>query len=137
MVNAELVIPAAELQLSYARSAGPGGQNVNKVSTKAVLRWPVKSTPSLPADVRRRFLERYANRINVAGELVLASDQHREQSRNVSACYERLRGMIEAVLRAPRRRVKTRPSRGAIERRIESKQRSSEKKQRRQFRPED
>ncbi|HYO24749.1 MAG TPA: alternative ribosome rescue aminoacyl-tRNA hydrolase ArfB [Lacipirellulaceae bacterium] len=134
LVNAEIVIPAAELQISYARSAGPGGQNVNKVSSKAVLRWQVANTPSLPPAVRRRFIERYGNRINGEGELVLAGDEHREQSRNLAACCERLRAMILSVATPPRRRIKTRPSRGAVERRIEAKQRSSEKKQRRRFR---
>ncbi len=137
VINADLVIPAAELQATYARSAGPGGQNVNKVNTKAVLRWQVVQSPSLPEAVRRRFLERYANRVNGVGELVLAADEHREQSRNLAACYDRLREMIVAVLRPPRRRIKTRPSRAAVERRIESKQRASEKKQRRKFRPEE
>lgn len=137
VVTPDVVIPAGELQMSFARSAGPGGQNVNKVSSKAVLHWQVRTTPSLPVDVRRRFVERYANRINVEGELVLAADEHREQSRNHDACRERLREMIVAVLRPPRRRVKTRPSRAAVERRIQSKQRSSEKKQQRRFRPED
>ena len=137
VVNAEIVIPAAELQTSFARSAGPGGQNVNKVSSKAVLHWQVVATPSLPEGVRRRFVERYGNRINGAGELVIAADEHREQSRNLSASYERLRQMILAVLTPPRRRIKTRPSRGSVERRIQSKLRSSEKKQQRRFRPED
>jgi ribosome-associated protein len=135
VVTPELIIPAAELELSYARSAGPGGQNVNKVSTKAVLRWRAAATPSLPDDVRGRFVERHGNRINAAGELVLSADEHREQSRNVAACYERLRQMIMAVLLPPRRRVKTRPSRAAVQRRIESKQRRSETKQRRRYRP--
>jgi ribosome-associated protein len=137
VVTAEIVIPAAELQMSFARSAGPGGQNVNKVSTKAVLHWQATATPSLPGDVRRRFVERFANRINAAGELVLAADEHREQSRNVEACRERLRQMIVAVLHPPRRRVKTRPSRAAVERRIVAKRRSSEKKQQRRFRPDE
>jgi ribosome-associated protein len=137
VVTADLIIPAAELAISYARSAGPGGQNVNKVNTKAVLRWQAVATPSLPDDVRRRFLARYANRINGEGELVLAADEHREQSRNLAACRERLVQMIVAVLHPPRRRVKTRPSRAAVERRIESKQRSSEKKQRRRYRPDE
>jgi ribosome-associated protein len=137
VVTSDLIIPAAELAISYARSAGPGGQNVNKVSSKAVLRWQVVATPSLPADVRRRFLQKYANRINGEGELVLAADEHREQSRNLAACRERLVQMIVTVLHPPRRRVKTRPSRAAVERRIESKHRSSEKKQRRRFRPEE
>ena len=129
VVNAEIVIPAVEMRMSFARSAGPGGQNVNKVNTKAILHWQAIATPSLPAPVRRRFLERYANRINNDGELVIAADEHREQSRNLHACYDRLRHMILAVLTPPRRRVKTRPSRGAIERRIKAKQRNSEKKQ--------
>ena len=137
VVNAEIVIPAAELHTSFVRSAGPGGQNVNKVSSKAVLHWQVVATPSLPEGVRRRFIERYGNRINNDGELVIAADEHREQSRNLAASYERLRQMILSVLTPPRRRVKTRPSRAAVERRIQSKQRSSEKKQRRQYRPED
>jgi ribosome-associated protein len=135
VVTPDLIIPAAELQASYARSAGPGGQNVNKVNSKAVIHWQVVTTPSLSEGVRRRFLERYANRINAEGELVLSGDEHREQSRNLSACLDRLRQMILAVLHPPRRRIKTRPSRGSVERRLESKQRSAEKKQRRQFRP--
>jgi ribosome-associated protein len=129
VVNADISIPAAELIFTFARSAGPGGQNVNKVNTKAVLRWRVVDTPSLPPAVRARFLAKYGNRVNADGELVLASDEHREQGRNLTACREKLRTMIAAVLTPPRRRIKTRPSRGAVERRIESKQRQSEKKQ--------
>ena len=70
------------------------------MNTKAVLRWQVVATPSLPEAVRRRFLGRYGNRINGEGELVLAADEHREQSRNLAACRERLRQMILAVLNA-------------------------------------
>jgi ribosome-associated protein len=136
IISPELVIPGSELGLSYARSAGPGGQNVNKVSTKAVLRWQVAATPSLAPAVRQRFVAKYGNRINAAGELVIAADEHREQSRNVTACYERLREMIVAVLKPPRKRVKTRPSRAAVERRVEAKNRRSETKERRRFRPE-
>lgn len=135
VVNAELVIPAAELAFSFARSAGPGGQNVNKVNTKAVLRWRATDTPSLPASVRQRFLAKYGNRVNAEGELVLACDEHREQGRNLTACREKLRAMILAVASPPRRRIKTRPSRAAVERRIESKQRQAEKKQRRRHDP--
>lgn len=136
-INDEIHIPAAELQFTYARSAGPGGQNVNKVSTKAMLRWQVAATPSLPEAVRRRFLARYANRVNGEGELVLAADEHRVQSRNISACLEKLHAMITAVLAAPRRRKKTRPTRAAVEKRIHSKQRKSEKKEGRRYRGEE
>lgn len=131
-VNAEITIPAGELAITFARSAGPGGQNVNKVSTKAVLRWTVAASTGLPEPVRRRFLDRYANRVNSNGDLVLACDEHREQRRNVAACREKLRGMILAVIAPPRRRIKTRPSRSAVQRRLQSKQRQAEKKKSRQ-----
>jgi ribosome-associated protein len=129
IVSADISIPADELAFTFARSAGPGGQNVNKVNTKAVLRWRVANSPSLPAAVRARFLAKYGNRVNAEGELVLACDEHREQGRNLTACREKLRTMITAVLVPPRRRIKTRPPRAAVERRIKSKQRQSEKKQ--------
>jgi ribosome-associated protein len=128
-INANITIPAGELVQTFARSAGPGGQNVNKVNTKAVLRWQIEQSHGVPQDVRRRFLARYANRVNNDGELVLACDEHREQGRNLTACREKLRAMVLSVLVPPRRRIKTRPSRAAVERRIQSKQRNSEKKQ--------
>ncbi|QDT74225.1 alternative ribosome rescue aminoacyl-tRNA hydrolase ArfB [Lacipirellula limnantheis] len=131
IVNAAITIPAAELGISYARSAGPGGQNVNKVNSKAILRWRVVDSPSLPEGVRQRFLAHFGSRITNDGEIVIAADEHREQPRNLTACYERLRAMILSVAKPPTRRVKTRPSRGAVERRIESKQRNSQKKQQR------
>jgi ribosome-associated protein len=131
IVNAAITIPAAEVGVSYARSAGPGGQNVNKVNSKAILRWRVLESPSLPAAVRQRFLAHFGNRVTNDGEIVIAADEHREQPRNLTACYDRLRAMILSVAKPPTRRIKTRPSRGAVERRIQSKQRNSEKKQQR------
>ena len=131
IVNAAMTIPAAEFAVSYARSAGPGGQNVNKVNSKAILRWRIVDSPSLPAAVRERFLAHFGNRVTNDGEIVIAADEHREQPRNLTACYDRLRAMILSVAKPPTRRVKTRPSRGAVERRIQSKQRNSEKKQQR------
>ncbi len=135
VINAQLQIPGKEISLSFARSAGPGGQNVNKVNSKAVLRWNVAASPSLPADVKHRFQQRFPTRINHLGEVVLASDRMRDQPRNISDCYEKLRQMILAVLVAERPRKKTRPSRGSVERRLQSKRQSSQRKQRRQYRP--
>lgn len=128
LVNDQITIPAAELQINFARSAGPGGQNVNKVNTKAVLRWAARTSESLPPAVRTRFLARYANRVNNEGELVLSSDEYREQPRNLNACREKLRAMILSVLTPPRRRRKTKPTRASVERRIVTKQRQAEKK---------
>jgi ribosome-associated protein len=131
IVNAAITIPGNEFGVSYARSGGPGGQNVNKVNSKAVLRWNVANSPSLPIGVRQRFLQHFGSRLTGEGQLVIASDEHRDQPRNLTACYDRLRAMILSVATPPRRRIKTRPSRGAVERRLESKQRQSEKKQQR------
>jgi ribosome-associated protein len=128
IVNDAITIPGTELRVSFARSAGPGGQNVNKVNTKAVLHWAMRTSEKLPPAVSGRFLARYANRINNEGELVLSCDEHREQARNLNACREKLRAMILSVLTPPRRRVKTRPTRASVERRIVSKQRQGEKK---------
>ncbi len=136
VVNSELQIPGEQIAMTFARSAGPGGQNVNKVNSKAVLRWNVAISPSLPEEVKARFLERFSGRINQAGELVLASDRHREQSRNVADCYDKLRHLILSVLVAPRKRIKTRPTRASTERRLQNKQQVSRQKQRRRYRPE-
>lgn len=137
VINRDIVIPAGELHITFARSAGPGGQNVNKVSSKAIMRWRVTQTASLAESVRQRFVQRYANRINAAGELVLSADEHREQSRNLAACRRRLHAMVLSVLRAPPARIKTRPSRAAVERRVAAKRRAAEKKQRRRFHSEE
>lgn len=137
IVSDQIRIPESEFSLSFARSAGPGGQNVNKVNSKAVLRWNVTISPSLPNEVKSRFFQRFSQRINQTGELVLASDRYREQARNVADCYEKLRHLIQTVLTAPRRRKKTRPTRSSVERRLQEKRHSSQRKQQRHFRVED
>jgi ribosome-associated protein len=135
VVTSRLLIPGKEISLSFARSAGPGGQNVNKVNSKAVLRWSLADSPSLPEGAKSRFRERYPQRINQLGEVVIASDSHRDQPRNIAECYEKLRQLILTVLTAQRPRKPTRPSRGSVQRRLQSKRQSSERKQRRQYRP--
>jgi ribosome-associated protein len=132
VISPRLAIARRELKFTFVRSSGPGGQNVNKVNSKAVLRWAVGKSPSLPEDVRARFLKTYSRRINDRGELVLNSQRYRDQSRNIDDCIERLRELIRAVARPPRARRKTRPPRKAKETRLQSKRVQSLKKQRRQ-----
>jgi ribosome-associated protein len=135
IVSDESVIPESEFALSFARSAGPGGQNVNKVNSKALLRWNVAATEALPEAAKSRFLQRFAPRISQAGDLLVTSDRYRDQPRNVADCYDKLRHLILTVLTPPRRRVKTRPSRASVERRLQQKRSGAQKKAQRRYRP--
>lgn len=127
-------VPAAALRFSFARSSGPGGQNVNKVSTKAELRVSVDDLP-LPARVGARMRRLAASRFIggevvadeagrehvVGGEVVIVADEHRSQSRNKSECLDRLRELIVAAMAEPKIRRPTRPTRGSKDRRIAEK----------------
>lgn len=129
VVTPRLQIPLAEFEFSYARSSGPGGQNVNKVNSKATLRWGVRGSPSLPDDVRERFLTAYGTRVTTEGDLLVVSQRFRDQAKNIDDCLEKLREMLAAVATAPRKRRATRPTRGSKERRLKDKRASSARKQ--------
>ncbi|NUQ65050.1 MAG: aminoacyl-tRNA hydrolase [Pirellulales bacterium] len=127
-INSRIQVPLSELHFTFSRSSGPGGQNVNKVNTKATLRWPVVGSPSLPDDVRERFLSRFRNRITSEGDLVMASQRFRDAGRNAGDCVEKLRQMLTAVASPPKPRKRTKPSRASIRRRLADKRKQSEKK---------
>jgi ribosome-associated protein len=122
-VNEQIQIPEDEFTWSYVRSGGPGGQNVNKVASKAVLRWPVAVSPALPEDVRARFLAQQRSRITTEGELVLTSQRYRDQERNREDCLEKLQAMLLRAARPPQVRRPSKPSRGSKERRLAAKKR--------------
>lgn len=128
-VNNNIQIAETEFDFSFVRSGGPGGQNVNKVNSKAVMRWEVEDTEALPPAVKQRFLARYGHRLTRDGVLILRSQRYRDQGRNVADCMERLRQMILAVATPPVKRRPTKPSRGAKQRRLKEKKKNSEKKQ--------
>ncbi|HZZ28367.1 MAG TPA: alternative ribosome rescue aminoacyl-tRNA hydrolase ArfB [Pirellulales bacterium] len=137
-VSSRIRIPDEELRFSYARSSGPGGQNVNKVNTKAVLRWAVRASSSLPSDVRERFLARYGRRMTGGGEIVINSQRFREQGQNQRDCLEKLRELIAAVAIPPKRRRPTRPTKASRQRRrVEKSSHSLKKQQRRRPRADD
>jgi len=133
-ITPTLIIPDAELRLSFARSSGPGGQNVNKVSSKAILHFDVLKSPSLPPDVRDRFVTAYGSRVTNAGEVVIHSEEFRDQPKNIQACCDKLRAMILAVLRPPKKRRATKPTRGSKLRRLDAKKSRSQIKAGRRFR---
>lgn len=131
-VNEKIKIRLKELDFSYARSPGPGGQNVNKVNSKAILKWAVEHSEALPAPVRARFLKKYARRISHEGMLVVTSHRFRDQGRNVADCLNKLREMILSVAEEPKTRKKTKMPRGVKLRRLENKKRKSATKRTRQ-----
>jgi ribosome-associated protein len=120
-INDHIRIPEEEFSWSFVRSGGPGGQNVNKVSSKAVLRWNVGASPSLPDDVKARFLAGQHRRITGAGDLVLTSQRYRDQDRNRQDCLEKLRDLVLRATVVPRARKKKKPSRASRERRLAEK----------------
>jgi ribosome-associated protein len=124
-IDKPLRIPEDELTWSFVRSGGPGGQNVNKVASKAVLRWNVTASPSLPEDVKARLLQQQRSRITTEGDLLLTSQRYRDQERNRLDCLEKLSSMLRAAAVKPKTRRKTKPSRGAKERRLQAKKRRS------------
>ena len=130
-IDGGLHIPDDELTFTYARSGGPGGQNVNKVSSKATLRWNVGANTSLPVAVRDRLRQQQANRFTVEGELVIQGQRYRDQLRNSEDCRERLREMIAQAQRIPIPRRPTKPTRGSKRRRLEDKRANAQRKQRR------
>jgi len=123
-----LLIPADAFAWQFARSSGPGGQHVNRTSSKAVLRFDAAHSPHLPDDVRRRLLERERARLTADGGLVIASQRHRDQSRNVVDCLEKLAALLERALVVPKTRRGSTTPRAAKGKRLDSKRRRSETK---------
>src|SRR5438105_1929078 len=121
ILTENIQIPESEFQFTFARSGGPGGQNVNKVASKAVLHWNFAASPSVPAEVKERFSQQYRWRLTTEGVLVLDSRRFRDQAKNVADCLEKLRAMLMRSLHAPRKRRPTKPSRSSKERRLQAK----------------
>jgi len=127
-VTPRVRIPAAELSLSYAASGGPGGQNVNKVASKATHRWSAARSAALAGADRDLALARLAHRLTADGDLVLSSDRHRDQPQNVRDVLERLKDVVRAALHREKPRRASHPTRGSKERRLGAKRRRSEVK---------
>jgi ribosome-associated protein len=127
-INDDLRLPLGELSFSFSRSSGPGGQNVNKVNSKATLRWNARASASLPEGVRQRFLARYGRRLTGDGELIVVSQRYRDQGRNVADCLAKLRELIESVAKPPTPRKPSRPTHGSKLRRLANKRAQSQRK---------
>ena len=131
IISDDIRIPLSEFEWSFVRSSGPGGQNVNKVSSKAQLRWNPSSGGHLPAAVLARLAAAHPAYWTKDGEIIIVSQRTRDALKNREDCLEKLRSIILAALKVPKRRIPTRPTKGSIERRLEEKSRNSKKKRER------
>lgn len=130
-ITPSIAIPDEELEERFVRSSGPGGQNVNKVATAVELRFDALNSPALPEALRTRLLARRDSRITADGVIIIQAQRFRSQDRNREDARERLLNLILAVLKPPKPRIATKPSRGAQERRLTSKrERAGVKRQR-------
>ncbi|MFD2182094.1 alternative ribosome rescue aminoacyl-tRNA hydrolase ArfB [Rhodoplanes azumiensis] len=136
-VTDHIEIDEAELEESFVRAGGPGGQNVNKVATAVQLRFDVRGSRSLPNDVAIRLMRIAGSRLTNDGVVVITAQRFRTQERNREDARERLFEMIRAAAVRPTPRVKTRPTLASKKRRVEAKKRRSTVKSLRQGRPEE
>jgi ribosome-associated protein len=134
-VTNSISIDERELEERFIRASGPGGQNVNKLSTAVQLRFDVRRSPSLPDAVRARLERLAGKRLTRDGVIVISAQRHRTQERNRQDALDRLVELIEHAAVAPIPRRKTKPTRGSRERRLESKKRRSSIKDLRQGKP--
>jgi ribosome-associated protein len=136
-ISSTIRIPDHEFRWTFARSSGPGGQNVNKVASKAVLRWSVVQSVGLPEEVKTRLRPIAGSNWTADGDLIVTSQKYRDQGRNRQDCLDKLAALIRQAATRPRSRIATKPGRAARERRLTAKRHRSRSKQARRLPLED
>jgi ribosome-associated protein len=134
-INAQIELDEREIQEDFVRASGPGGQNVNKVSTAVQLRFDVARSPSLPEPVRERLITLAGRRLTQDGVLILSAERYRSQRRNRDDALQRLIELIREACEVDKPRRPTRPTLASKKRRLDSKQRRGETKKLRTVKP--
>jgi ribosome-associated protein len=130
-------VPLSEISITFVRSSGPGGQHVNKTSTQAELTFDLGHSPSIPESDRQWLVARLATKLDSHGVLRITSQEYRSQLRNKRVALEKLEQLLQTAIHRPKKRKKTRPTRSAVEKRLSSKKKDSEKKKMRSHRGDD
>lgn len=136
-ITARVTIPADELYWQASRAGGPGGQHVNRSSTKVELTWDIRTSRAVGATERTRLLERLAPRLDSSGTLRVVSAETRSQLQNRVRALDRFITIVAEALREPKVRRATRPTHGSVEARLTSKRRQTERKRDRRWRDDD
>ncbi|MBO9665329.1 MAG: aminoacyl-tRNA hydrolase [Bdellovibrio sp.] len=117
-----------EFDFTYARSRGPGGQNVNRTNSAAILRWNLLNTQAFPENIKARLIEKLQNQLTDDGDILIRSEEFRDQDQNRSSCLKKLQALLQKALFVPKKRVATKPTRSSVRKRLDSKKRQSETK---------
>lgn len=126
-------IPYNELVFNFARSGGPGGQNVNKIESKVIVRWAVGKSVAFSPEEKERIREKLKNRLNAEDEIVIHADEERSQAQNKDRVVERLNTLVEQALVIPKKRRPTKPTRSSKIKRLAGKKKHSVQKQARTY----
>lgn len=127
-ITSSVSINESEIQIDFIRASGPGGQNVNKVSTAAQLRFDIRNSPSLEPEVKERLVKIAGNRVTEDGVLLIEAKRYRTQEQNRFDALQRLVTLVQQALERPKTRRKTRPTLASKQKRLQAKRQRSEKK---------
>jgi len=127
-INDHLAIPEDEFSWTFARSGGPGGQNVNKVASKAQLRWSLAANTSIPEAVKERLRLAHLSRVTTEGDFLIVSQESRDQEQNRELCLEKLVAFVLRAATVPKARRKTKPTKASQRRRLDAKRHAADRK---------